>query len=110
MTNENPDRLEQLLDKLQYNQPTAPTLFRARLLAELPSQKGDDLLSWYRESPWRPVYAAVLPLLFGFGLGFFDFAGGDVYDVDNLLLATAFDDSNLSDAFFSLDDTEPNDE
>ena len=52
----------------------------------------------------------MLPLLFGFGLGFFDSEGGSVYDVDNLLLAAAFDDANLSDAFFSLDDTGPNDE
>ncbi|NKC00756.1 MAG: hypothetical protein GKR90_19985 [Pseudomonadales bacterium] len=110
MTNEEQDQLEQLLEKLKNDRILAPARLNAAILTNLPRQNGLDLLGWYRGSFWRPVYAAALPLLFGFGLGFFDLEEGNIYDVDDLLFATEYHDTTLSDAIYSLDQAGQNDE
>lgn len=84
MTDETPTtRQDQVPDELVENQlrqllgghPVgAPAYLKARIVANLPEEKTPLIITWLRESLWRSALACLLPVAFGFGLGYLSYA------------------------------------
>ena len=81
----NDEELDRQLDRLSQTRKPAPDYLAPRILANVPAREPIEVIfGWFSAALWRPVAAAMLPLLLGFIAG-----TGNVEDTDTWYEAEA---------------------
>ena len=108
---EDEQKVALFLDALNQQNGPAPSHLHERIAAQVTQASVqpdaiDRLLAWLVMAPWRPALAAVIPLIFGFLIGFSDTLEYES-DIDTLIYAEGF---RTYQSQFGFSDLETNDD